>query len=186
MTKKQIDLQIFAEVEAAPEESFEELIRGRCKEEFEGRVQKILDGRLKGLRQENEKLRAAAEEKRADGIRAVETLIEQEAEICRLYPEFHWRKELENAQFSRLVAAGVDGRTAYEVVHKEELLRRAMQYASKRAGEQMARAIATGGKRVGENGGRSVTMSHNDPKSLNSQELSQIRQRVMNGEKIRF
>lgn len=179
------DLQVFAE-ETPAEESFEELIRGRCKEEFEGRVQKILDGRLKGLRQENEKLRTQAEQKRVQSVRALEVLAGQETEIQKTYPEFDWRREMESEVFSRLVAAGVDGRTAYEVVHKEELLRRAMQYASRRAGEQMARSIATGGKRVGENGGRSVSISHSDPRTLNSRELSEIRQRVMNGEKIRF
>ena len=183
--KGAFDLQVFAE-ETPAEESFEELIRGRCKEEFEGRVQKILDGRLKGLRQENEKLRAEAEQKRMQSVRALETLAGQETEIQKISPEFDWRREMESDSFSRLVAAGVDGRTAYEVVHKEELLRRAMQYASRRAGEQMARSIATGGRRVGENGGRSVSISHSDPKGLSSRELAEIRQRVMNGEKIRF
>lgn len=47
---------------AAGEESFEALIRGRYKGEFDARVRKILDGRLRGLRQENERLRAAAAE----------------------------------------------------------------------------------------------------------------------------
>ena len=183
--KGTFDLQVFAGEEGA-EESFEELIHGRCKEEFDSRVQKILDGRLKGLRQENEKLRAETEQKRAQSIRALETLAQQEGEIRKMYPEFDWRREMESDTFSRLVAAGVDGRTAYEVVHREELLRRAMRYASRRTGEQMARSIATGGKRVGENGGRSVSISHSDPRTLNSQELSEIRQRVMNGEKIRF
>lgn len=181
-----LNLQLFGEEEETVQESFEELIRGRCKEEFESRVQKILDGRLKGLRQENEKLRAEAEQKRERNIRALESLAEQETEIQRTYPEFDWRKEMENGKFCRLIAAGVDGRTAYETVHREELMRRAMRYASKRAGEQMARSIASGGRRVEENGGRSVSVSHSDPKSLNSQELSEIRQRVMNGEKIRF
>ena len=182
--KATFDLQMFAE--EPEQESFEELIRGRCKEEFEGRVQKILDGRLKGLRQENEKLRTQAEQRRTQNIRTLEALAQQEGEIQKMYPEFDWRREMENGAFSGLVAAGVDGRTAYEVVHKEELLRRAMQYASRRTGEQMARSIASGGKRVGENGGRSITVSHSDPKALNSQELADIRQRVMNGEKIRF
>ena len=45
-------------------EDFETLIRGRYKGEFDARVRRILDGRLRGLRQENERLRemvAAAE-----------------------------------------------------------------------------------------------------------------------------
>ena len=33
---------------------FEELIQGRCKQPFQQRVQKILEGRLRTLRQENE------------------------------------------------------------------------------------------------------------------------------------
>ena len=37
-------------------EDFETLIRGRYKEQFDARVQKILDGRLRGLRRENERL----------------------------------------------------------------------------------------------------------------------------------
>lgn len=177
--------QLFAEEESV-QESFEDLIRGRYKDEFEGRVQKILDGRLKGLRQENEKLRAETEQRRVRNIQALEALIGQEEAIRRVYPAFDWRREMENTQFSRLIAAGVDGRTAYESVHREELLRRAMQYASRRAGEQMARSIATGGRRVGENSGQRVSVSRSDPKGLSAQDLSDIRQRVMSGEKIRF
>ena len=41
-------------------EDFETLIRGRYKGEFDARVRKILDGRLRGLRQENERLRQEA------------------------------------------------------------------------------------------------------------------------------
>ena len=49
------------------QEDFEDLIRGRYKADFETRVRKILDGRLRGLRQEvtdlrqREKLRQLAE-----------------------------------------------------------------------------------------------------------------------------
>lgn len=42
------------------EEDFETLIRGRYKGEFDARVRRILDGRLRGLRQENERLRETA------------------------------------------------------------------------------------------------------------------------------
>ena len=42
-------------------EDFETLIRGRYKEAFDARVQRILDGRLRNLRQENMRLRQDAE-----------------------------------------------------------------------------------------------------------------------------
>mgnify|MGYP000355628097 FL=1 len=64
------DWQLFAEEtgeESAPDageqgaEDFETLIRGRYKEAFDARVQRILDGRLRNLRQENMRLRQDAE-----------------------------------------------------------------------------------------------------------------------------
>lgn len=46
--------------DAGEQEAFSALIRGQYKEQFDARVQKILDGRLRGLRQENERLRQMA------------------------------------------------------------------------------------------------------------------------------
>lgn len=54
------------------EEDFETLIRGRYKGEFDARVRRILDGRLRGLRQENERLRQAAAEAEIMGRRQQE------------------------------------------------------------------------------------------------------------------
>ena len=55
------------------EEDFETLIRGRYKREFDARVRRILDGRLRGLRQENERLRQMAA--------AAETARQREQEV---------------------------------------------------------------------------------------------------------
>lgn len=65
------DWQLFAGEETGEEqvpdaggqeaEDFESLIRGRYKDAFDARVQRILDGRLKNLRQENARLRQDAE-----------------------------------------------------------------------------------------------------------------------------
>ena len=81
------------------EEDFETLIRGRYKGEFDARVRRILDGRLRGLRQENERLRQAA----------------AEAEIV--------------------------GRR-----QQEEQLRCAMEFAVRRARQQLVQSIASGGR----------------------------------------
>ena len=43
--------------DAGGQEDFEELIRGKYKEFFDRRVKKILDGRLRAMRQENMRLR---------------------------------------------------------------------------------------------------------------------------------
>ena len=65
---------------------FEALIQGRCKQPFQARVQKILDGRLRTLRQENETLRRQAEEQHAYESGCVARLA-QEAEAARAAEE---------------------------------------------------------------------------------------------------
>lgn len=127
------------EQEKDAEEGFEALIRGKYKEEFDARVRRILDGRLRGLRQENERLRQAA----------------AEAEIV--------------------------GRR-----QQEEQLRCAMEFAVRRARQQLVQSIASGGSRVAENAGRRRSVSRWDPRGLSSEELAAIRKRVQSGEKIRF
>lgn len=62
--------------DAGGQEDFESLIRGRYKEDFDGRVRKILDGRLRGLRQENVRLRQEAEEQQR--LNALAALRQQE------------------------------------------------------------------------------------------------------------
>ena len=127
------------EQEKDAEEGFEALIRGKYKEEFDARVRRILDGRLRGLRQENERLRQAA----------------AEAEIV--------------------------GRR-----QQEEQLRCAMEFAVRRARQQLVQSIASGGSRVTENAGRRRRVSRWDPRGLSGEELAAIRKRVQSGEKIRF
>ena len=145
-----MDWQLFAEGESAPEgagegqdstppdagEDFEALIRGRCKEEFDARVKKILDGRLRGLRQENQRLRQAES---ARQVQALERLERDAAAVRQMYPAFSPEEELRDEDFCRLIAAGVDARTAYEVRHREELLRQAMRYAAERAQHRQRR-----------------------------------------------
>ena len=166
---------------------FEALIQGRCRQPFQQRVQKILEGRLRSLRQENEALRRQAAEQREFEIGCVERLAREAEDIRRAYGGFDWQQEMRDPAFGRLIAAGVGGRTAYEVIHSRELLAQAVRYGAQRAAEQLSRSIASGGRRVAENGGHgSSAVTRTDPKSLNTAELAEIRKRVQRGEKIRF
>ena len=142
--------------DAGEQENFAALIRGRYKADFDARVQKILDGRLRGLRQENARLRQDQEQRRERARQALEAMAAQEEQVRQVYPEFRWQREMENPAFGRLVCAGVEPMAAYEVVHREDILRRAMAYSAKRATRQAARSIASVGRRPAENGGRGV------------------------------
>lgn len=196
-----LELQLFAEEHAAEEtaqasggeapaageqEDFETLIKGRYKEQFDARVHRILDGRLRGLRRENEQLRRAQVQRLDTERRAFAKLEAQEAEIRAIYPDFDWKREVCNPVFGRLIEAGVDARTAYEVVHQRELLHKAMAYSAKRAARQAAQTVASGRRRVQENGRGGAAISRSDPRELDSRQLADIRKRVLDGEKIRF
>lgn len=110
--------------DAGEQEDFAALIRGRYKADFDARVQKILDGRLRGLRQENARLRQEREQRQEQARQALEAMAAQEEQVRQVYPEFRWQREMENPAFGRLVCAGVEPMAAYEVVHREDILRR--------------------------------------------------------------
>ena len=67
--------------DAGEQDDFAELIRGRYKAQFDARVQKILDGRLRGLRQENARLR---QETQAHRERQAGALLRLQAEEERV------------------------------------------------------------------------------------------------------
>lgn len=176
--------------DAGEQEDFESLIRGRYKEDFDARVRKILDGRLRGMRQENMRLKERQEQteqaRRAEAAERIDRLRRQEGELQKLYPGFHWQEEMRREDFGRLILAGVEPRVAYETVHGRELMEKAMRYAAGRTRRQVAGSLASGMGRVAENSGRSVAVTASDPRGLTSEDLADIRRRVLDGEKIRF
>lgn len=121
-----------ADAEAAGRrEAFESLIRGEYKAEFDERVQRIIDRRFRDLK----RLEAQAErakplfqllEKRYGGENA-DPREKAAADLARrwqldarmakeIYPGFDLPKMLANDRFTALLRAGVDVKTAYEVV----------------------------------------------------------------------
>ena len=153
--------------DAGEQEDFAALIRGRYKADFDARVQKILDGRLRGLRQENARLRQEREQRQEQARQALEAMAAQEEQVRQVYPEFRWQREMDDPGFARLIDAGVEPREAYEMVHRRELTAKAMHFAAQMAARQAARVVASGGQRVRENTGRSASVSRpfSDPVS---------------------
>lgn len=168
------------------QEDFEELIRGRYKADFDARVQRILDGRLRQLRQENQRLRQEELLRQQRRSAAVERLAGQEEGLRQRYPGFRGRREMEDPMFRRLIESGVEAGEAYEMVHRRELTAAAMACAAHQAARQAAQVVAGGRRRVSENGRGGASFSRPDPGRLSSRELADIRKRVMEGEKISF
>lgn len=90
--------------DAGGQEDFETLIRGRYKEAFDARVQKILEGRLKNLRQENLRLRQTAEEQRREA--AWREMVRQQREEEQLRRAMDFAVSRTRQQMARAIASG--------------------------------------------------------------------------------
>lgn len=237
-------------------ESFEDLIKGRYKGDFEARVQGIIQDRLRGSRERESKVNPILErvaqrygvdtsdmanldldalseaidndtsqyeeEAMAKGIdvdtlakikklerieavqqreaeqnrqqaeieRHLQGLIKQGEELKNMYPGFDLQAELQNPAFVRLTApgVGVDVRTAYEVVHRDEMRGAEMQFAAQKSAQRIAASVQANGRRPAENGaqGGAAATNKSDPRSLSKEDRAEIRRRVRNGEKIVF
>ena len=138
-------------------ESFQDLIRGKYREDY-----------LQAL---GEALAAQARE--TDRYLAYRELQRQAERLEAEYPDFDLDRELENPAFVRLLNSAVDVRTAYEVVHHQELRRREAQLARNAARPQ-------------ENGlaAAPAALSRPDPRALSPQERKALRRRAAKGEEI--
>lgn len=120
-----------------------------------------------------------------------DSLAQQADQLKQLYPGFDLSRELQNPTFVRLTApnSGIDVRTAYEVVHRDELRGAEMQYAVQKSAERMSKAIQSGSVRPTENGLNSAqgnAQIKTNPRSLDRADRAEIKRRAQNGEKIAF
>lgn len=148
---------------------------------------------IKQMERENEQLKAREQQNLAEQRlqQHFNKLAQQAEQAKQLYPGLDLRTEMQNPTFARLTSPGVDVdvRTAYEVVHREEMRGAEMQYAAQKSAERMANAIRSGSMRPVENGLQGQQSSgavKTDPKSLTKADREEIKRRVRLGEKIIF
>jgi type II secretory pathway component GspD/PulD (secretin) len=103
-------------------------------------------------------------------------------------PDFDFSRESANEDFARLLAAGLPVETAYEIVHRDELLESGMRYAARETERRLLGALAARGGRPGENALSSsgAALVKSDPRSMTKAERREIARRAMRGEKITF
>ena len=112
----------------------------------------------------------------------------QADQLKSIYPGFNFDTEIENKSFAQLLRAGVDVRTAFEVVHKDEIMPAAMQYTAKTVEQKLTNKIIANGARPTENGmnSQSAAVVKRDVSQLSKADRQEIIRRVARGEKIRF
>lgn len=113
---------------------------------------------MRRLQAETQQLREQVQQQ-ADKQRAQEVYagwMRQAEQVRQMYPGFDLRAELQNETFGRLLQHGIDVRTAYQVVHQDELMQRGMMAAANNAAAATARDIQSQRARPAENGASSA------------------------------
>lgn len=106
----------------------------------------------------------------------------QEQEAKALYPELDLAAEMQGESFRGLLEAGVDVRTAYQVVHQDELQARIAAGVAQTVAERTASNIAQRGARPAENGVAARTGAATtdiDPSKLDAKGRAEFARRIM-------
>lgn len=104
------------------------------------------------------------------------------------YPGFDLRTELQNEQFRNLLNSNISIKTAFEVIHKDEIFPAAMQYAAKQASSKVANAVRAGQSRPAEGamGRGAAALTKIDVSKLTRAEVEEYNRRAARGERIEF
>lgn len=144
----------------------------------------------KKLERQNRALNQRLQSIEADRQRqeAFNKVLQQAEETKATYPDFDLDAEMLNADFGRLIARDIPVKTAYEVIHKDEILTQGMQYAVQHTKENIVRDIQSGQRPI-ENGMSSqsgTSVGGKDVSKLTLKDFEDIKRRAANGEKIMF
>ena len=145
---------------------------------------------IRKMERENADLKAQMEEqqRQENGKKLYAAWMQQAEDAKKVYPSFDLKAEMNNPRFVDLLRSNIDVRTAYEVLHKDEIIPAAMQFTAKTVESKLAKSIAANGARPSENGmsSQSAAVVKSDVSQLSKADRAEIIRRVQRGEKIRF
>ena len=145
---------------------------------------------IRKIERENAGLKAQmAEAKRQEnGKKLYAAWMQQASDAKKVYPSFDLRAEMNNPKFVDLLRSNIDVRTAYEVLHKDEIIPAAMQFTAQAVESKIAKKIASNGARPSENGmsSQSAAVVKSDVSKLNKKDIDEVMRRVARGERVTF
>lgn len=145
---------------------------------------------IRKLERENAEFKKmqAEQENQAKASQMVAAWQAQAEQTKSMYPGFDMNTEMQNPQFVNLLKSNVDVRTAFEVLHKDEIIPAAMQYTAQQTKSKISKAIASGSNRPVENGisSQSAARVKSDVSQLSKADREEIYRRAQRGEKITF
>jgi hypothetical protein len=145
---------------------------------------------IRKMERENAELKRQMEEqnRKENANKLYAQWMEQEKQTKAVYPSFDLRTEMQNQKFVDLLRSNIDVRTAYEVIHKDDIIHGAMQFAVSKAEQKLTNKIIADGARPTENGTSSqgASLTKSDVSQLSKADLHELQRRVARGEKISF
>lgn len=138
------------------------------------------------IERENRMLRAKEEQMAREAQYAAWD--RQFAELTQVYPNVDPKAEMQNPNFVRLMNAGVPIRDAFELIHKDELTRGAMQFTANKVAEKMANAAMVNSAHPTENGvnGGAASLAQPNLAAMPIEKFREAIQRSKAGETIDF
>ena len=145
---------------------------------------------FRNMKRELDDLRGQKEEqtRRENANKIYAEWMKQAENVKAVYPSFDLNTEMQNPQFKTLLRSNVDVKTAFEVIHKDEIIPAAMQYTAKAVEQKITNNIIAGKKRPTENGNSSqgAAQTKSDVSQLTKDDRAEIARRVARGERISF
>ena len=145
---------------------------------------------FKKLERENKDYarRESERQKQEKAERLHSVWLQQEQATKQVYPSFNMEAELQNPEFVNLITNNVDVKTAYEVIHREEIIPAAMQFAAQAVEQNISKKIAANGVRPSENGtgSRASAVVKSDVSKLTKMDIDEVARRVARGERVTF
>lgn len=146
---------------------------------------------IRKMEKENAELKKQMQEKESQekASQLYASWMEQAGQLKTIYPSFDLETELKNPKFMDLLRVpSIDVRTAFEVIHKDDIMPAAMQYTAKAVEQKLTNKIIANGARPTENGtsSQSASLTKSDVSQLSKADRQEIIRRVARGEKIRF
>lgn len=188
-----VDASDIEALQAAMEEDdsyYEEEALAEGKSVEEVREQHKLARKMRAIEKENETLRERerTRETQEKAAQIYAGWMREAESIKTVYPSFNLDSELQNSQFTSLLRSGIDVKTAFEVIHKDEILPAAMQYTAKTVEKQVVNRIKANGSRPVEGATRSqgASLVKGDVSQLTKAQRAEINRKVMQGERFTF
>ena len=145
---------------------------------------------FKKTERENAELKRQMDEisTRENAAKIYQGWLEQAEAAKQFYPSLDLETEMQNPKFVDLLRNNIDVKTAFQVLHQDEILPAAMQYTAKAVEQKLTNNIIANGQRPTENGNSSQSASviKSDVSQLTKADRQEIIRRVARGEKIKF